>query len=73
MHDHTITLLVSLFKRVGLWTNTAKTKCVTFLMGKIRVRLSNRAYAQHQEGLISLAQWQSQMVQCGVCSLKLQA
>ncbi len=56
MHGRVVTLLVSLFERAGLQTNTAKTKCVTFLPGKIRVRLSNRAYAQRQEGLMSADQ-----------------
>ncbi len=73
MHGRAITLLVSLFKWVGLWTNTTKTECVTFLPGKIRVRLSNRAYAQCQEGLVSLVEWEHRAVQCGICGLKLQA
>ena len=73
MHGRAVTLLVSLFQRVGLQTNTAKTKYVTFLPGKIRVCLSNRAYDQRQEGLVSEDQWEYRKVQCGVCGLELQA
>ncbi len=73
MHGRAVTLLVSLFQRASLQTNTAKTKYITFLPGKIRVRLSNRAYAKRQEGLVSADQWERKKVQCGVCGLKLQA
>ena len=37
-------ILVALFERVGLRTNTKKTKVYTFVPGKIRTRLSTAAY-----------------------------
>ncbi len=50
-------ILVDLFKQAGLLTNTDKTKCVTFVPGKIRTRLSDRVYRNSQEGLMSEDAW----------------
>ena len=73
LHGRALTILVNLSKQVGLRTNTTKTKCVTFLPGRIKVRQSNRVYAQRQEGLISAEQWHAHVVRCGVCGEVLQA
>ena len=37
-------IIVELFERVGLRTNTSKTKVMTCVLGKIRTRLSREAY-----------------------------
>ena len=41
-----------------------KTKCVTFVPGRIRTRLSNRAYALQQDGLVSADTWHRRRVEC---------
>ncbi len=33
LHGQALTILVNLFKMVGIQTNTTKTKCITFLLG----------------------------------------
>ena len=45
-------VLVALFERVGLRTNTKKTKVMTFVPGKIRTRLSTAAYARCADDLL---------------------
>lgn len=42
--------LVELFERVGLWTNTSKTKVMVCIPGKIRTCLSEEAYDNRQLG-----------------------
>ena len=44
-------ILVSLFERVGLATNTTKTEVVVFLLGWIRRGLSKDAYLSRMEAL----------------------
>ncbi len=60
-------ILVGLFESVGPNANTTKIQCVRFVPGKIRMRLSNRSYAQQQEGVMSPAKWQRRQVECNVC------
>ena len=44
-------IIVELSERVGLRTNTSKTKVMTCLPGKIRTRLSREAYNNSREGM----------------------
>ena len=44
-------ILVSLFERVGLATNTTKTEVMVFLLGWIRRGLSKDAYLSRMEAL----------------------
>ena len=48
--------LVALFERVGLITNTEKTKAMTMIPGKIRTRLIEEVYANSIEGLVDRGQ-----------------
>ena len=66
-------ILVALFERVGLRTNTKKTKVCTFVPGKIRTRLSTAAYAHCAEGLQSRKDWEKCRVECGKCGVSLAA
>ncbi len=44
-------ILITLFKRVGLWMNAKKTKVMTCLPGKIQVAQMEEEYASQQTGL----------------------
>ena len=63
-------LLTGLFDRVGLETNTTKTKVMTFVPGKIRTSLSERAYrARIGEGF--RGEGKGQKVECSECGTML--
>ncbi|KAL9183027.1 hypothetical protein ACHAXT_004814 [Thalassiosira profunda] len=66
-------ILVELFDRVGLRTNTTKTQAMICIPGKIRTRLSSDSYFRSRSGLMSAAQWESRLVQCTRCGAELQA
>ena len=68
-----VDVLVALFKRVGLRTNTKKTKVCTFVPGKIRTRLSTAAYARRVEGKERRKNWESRRVECHKCGANLAA
>ena len=58
-------ILVSIFERVGLYTNAQKTKSMTCLPGKIHHRFSNETYEQRfgskeQEKI-------EEQVECHIC------
>ena len=72
-HQMAIDKLVSLFGRVGLRTNTAKTKCVAFVPGRIRTRLSEQAYRQKQRGVETARDWARRRVQCDICHKEMNA
>ncbi|KAL9183034.1 hypothetical protein ACHAXT_004821 [Thalassiosira profunda] len=66
-------IVVELFDRVGLRTNTTKTQAMICIPGKIRTRLSSDSYFRSRSGLMSAAQWESRLVQCTRCGAELQA
>ena len=65
--------MVALFERVGLRTNTKKTKVCTFVPGKIRTRLSTAAYSRRADGLQSRKDWEKRRVKCDKCGVDLAA
>ena len=65
--------MVGLFERVGLRTNTSKTKVMTCVPGKIRTRHSGDAYNNSIEGLSTAAQHQARNVECDLCQKGMQA
>ena len=68
-NHESLDVLVELFERVVLLTNTKKTKMMTCVPGKIRVCLSNRSYYFWQIALLSaqeLAKWHVECAQCGL-------
>ena len=48
--QHTLNILVTLFERIGLRTNSDKTKVITCVLGKIRVALTDKVYHAQQYG-----------------------
>jgi hypothetical protein len=65
------TILIDLFKRIGLKTNAAKTKVMTCLPGKIWVAQMEEEYAAQQTGDAAAAKhWR---VECEVCGISLAA
>ena len=65
--------MVGLFERVGLRTNTSKTKVMTCVPGKIRTRHSDDVYNNSIEGLTTATQRQARSVQCDICQKDMQA
>ena len=66
-------ILVGLFERVGLITNTQKTKAMVCVPGKIRIPLSPAVYNNCRQGLNTLKEWQCRRVQCDDCGVYLSA
>ena len=66
-------IIVGLFERVGLRTNTTKTKVMICVPGKIKTRLSQSVYNNSQEGLVAASDLQSRKVACNICGQILQA
>ena len=66
-------ILVDLFDRVGLRTNTKKTQAMTCVPGKIRTRLSNASYSRWRMGFQTAEAWDSRPVECTRCGAKLKA
>jgi hypothetical protein len=68
-----IDILVGLFERVGLHTNTLKTKTMVCVPGKIRVQLSPPMYASSREGLTTPRDRDKRRVKCDICGANLAA
>ena len=66
-------ILIALFDRVGLKTNTTKTKAMVCVPGKIRLPLSTEVYNNCREGLTSRSDWQRRRVQCETCGVYMSA
>ena len=59
--------LVALFERVGLKTNTSKTKAMVCVPGKIRTRLLKEVYTNARVGLKGKTGWKGASVACDHC------
>ena len=68
-----IDLLVDLFERVGLRTNTSKTKGMTCVNGRIRTRLSEEVYKNSRVGFHTQLDWERRTVECDQCGMEMQA
>jgi hypothetical protein len=66
-------ILVSLFERIGLFTNAAKMKVMTCAPGRIREGYSDEAYTLHKSGLETAANRKRRQVDCQICGVSLQA
>ena len=60
-------ILISLFERVGLKTNTTKTKAMVCIPGRIRTRLTDDVYNNSRDGLVSRKEWKRRQVDCNIC------
>ena len=66
-------ILIALFERVGLRTNTQKTKAMICIPGRIRARHTVEVYNNQQEGLISCKTWLCWKVDCDICGVQVTA
>jgi hypothetical protein len=62
-------MLVDIFRRTGLETNTKKTQAMVCTPGKIRVQLSRTTYRRMREGNGGIGgdEWESHVVVCRKC------
>jgi hypothetical protein len=67
-----INILVAMFKRVGLETNTKKTQAMVCMPGRIRVQLPTDSYRRMREGVVA-GEETTWAVTCHVCNKPLQA
>lgn len=63
-------MLLSLFERVGLKTNTKKTEIMIFVPGKIRTSLTEDAYRARMEEDFR-RKWRGGKVECDICGVSL--
>ncbi len=66
------TILITLFKRIGLWTNTKKIKVMMCVPGKIHISQTDAEYASQQTGLRTSTTKQ-RCIDCKVCGASLAA
>jgi hypothetical protein len=71
--QHALTLLVNLFKRVGLQANTSKTQTMICTPGRIRTQLPSESYRRMQKGQVTASEWNSCDVECYQCGKELKA
>jgi hypothetical protein len=71
--QHVLTLLVDLFQRVGLQTNTSKTQTMICTPSRIRTQLPTKSYRRIQRGRVTAAEWNSRDVQCYQCGKGMKA
>ncbi len=71
--QHTLTLLVHLFERIGLQTNTTKTQTMICTPGRIRTQLPTESYRRMQQGQVRASEWNSHNVECRQCGKVLKA
>jgi exonuclease III len=66
-------ILIELFERVGLVTNTRKTKAMVCIPGRIRTRLTDDVYNNSRVGLMSREEWNRRRVECDICQQEVSA
>ena len=66
-------ILIELFERVGLRTNTSKTKSMVCVLGQIRTRLKDDVYNNSRGGLLAREDWHTRRVECDICNQDLAA
>ena len=66
-------ILIGLFERVGLVTNTRKTKAMVCIPGRIRTRLTDDVYNNSRVGLMSREDWNRRRVECDICQQEVSA
>jgi hypothetical protein len=65
--QHALTLLVDLFERVGLQTNTSKMQMMVCTPGRIRTQLPSESYRRMRMGWVTASKWNSRNVECHQC------
>ena len=66
-------VLITLFERVGLLTNTSKKKAETCMDGNICTRLSKEPYFRSRAGFATQKDWDTRRVECNICGVELSA
>jgi hypothetical protein len=68
-----LTLLVDLFTRVGLQTNTSKTQTRICTPGRIRTQLPSESYRRMMIRRVTASEWNSRDVECYQCGNEMKA
>jgi hypothetical protein len=71
--QHALILLVDLFARVGLQTNTSKTQTMICTPGRIRTQLPSESYRRMMIGRVTASEWNSRDVECYQCGKEMKA
>jgi hypothetical protein len=71
--QHALDILVDLFERVGLQTNTSKMLTMICTPGRIRMQLSTESYRWMQRGRVMALEWNSCDIECRQCGKVLKA
>ena len=71
MLQESLDVMVGLFERVGLRTNTTKTNVMTCVPGKIRTHHSQESYNNSRAGLVAAEVRKTTWVDCDVCGKEL--
>ena len=66
-------LLVDLFERVGLQTNTTKMQTMICTPGRIRTQLPSESYRRMMAGRVTVGEWNSRNVMCCTCGMDMKA
>jgi hypothetical protein len=66
-------ILVGLFERVGLETNTSKMQRIICTPGKIWTQLPIKSYCRLQQGHVTATKWNARDVKCHKCGKALKA
>ena len=66
-------ILIRLFERVGLVTNTRKTKAMVCIPGRIWTRLTDNVHNNSRVGLILQEEWNRRRVECDICQQEVSA
>ena len=71
--QRSVDILTDLIDRVGLKTNVSKTKVMTCVDARIRVRQSDEVYYNARHGFRSAKEWNRRRVECDKCGTNLSA
>jgi hypothetical protein len=71
--QHALTLLVDLFARVGLQTNTSKTQTMICTPGRIKTQLLSESYRRMMIGRVTASEWNSRNVEYYQCGNEMKA
>jgi hypothetical protein len=71
--QHVLDLLVDLFERVGLQTNTTKTQTMICTPGRIRTQLPSESYRRMMTGRVRAGEWNLRDVECYTCGKEMKA
>ncbi len=71
--QHALDILVDVFERDGLQTNTSKTQSMISTPGPIRTQLPTESYRRMQRGRVTAGEWNASNVECQQCGNELKA